>query len=160
METAVELNSLSKSHHIAGWRVGMLLAHPKIIQQVLKVKTNIDSGSYKGIQLAAVQALSTNLDWHQQQNEIYKKRKAAVFELNDLLGCIYEQDTSGMFVWAKIPESQSNAESYSEFILQQANVFITPGFIFGDNGNQYLRTSLCLPLDKIEAAIERIKKNI
>ncbi len=160
LETAVELNSLSKSHHIAGWRVGMLLAHPTIIQQVLKVKTNIDSGSYKGIQLAAVQALSTELAWHQQQNAIYQKRKAAVFELNDLINCRYERDTSGMFVWAKIPADQSNAESYSEWLLQQARVFITPGFIFGNNGDQYLRTSLCLPLQKIEAAIKRIKKII
>lgn len=158
LDTAVELNSLSKSHHIAGWRVGMMLAHPNIIQQVLKVKTNMDSGSYKGIQLAAVQALSTELKWHQQQNEIYQKRKAAVFKLNDLLGCSYEQDTSGMFVWAKIPKTQTDAESYSEHILQKASVFITPGFIFGSNGKPYLRTSLCLPINKIEAAIERIKK--
>jgi len=158
LDTAVELNSLSKSHHIAGWRVGMLLAHPNIIQQVLKVKTNMDSGSYKGIQLAAVQALSTDLKWHQQQNKIYKKRKALVFKLNELLACNFQQDTSGMFVWAKIPANQSDAETYSEYILQQARVFITPGFIFGSNGNQYLRTSLCLPAEKIEAAIERIKK--
>lgn len=158
--TAVELNSLSKSHHIAGWRIGMLLAHPNIIQQVLKVKTNIDSGSYKGIQLAAVQALATDLSWHQQQNEIYLKRKAAVFELNDLLDCKYEQDTSGMFVWAKIPSNQTDAETYSETILQKARVFITPGFIFGSNGVQYLRTSLCLPVEQIQAAIDRIKKII
>jgi len=160
LETAVELNSLSKSHHIAGWRVGMLLAHPNIIQQVLKVKTNMDSGSYKGIQLAAVQALQTDVAWHQQQNEMYQKRKQLVFELNDLLNCEYETDTAGMFVWAKIPATQPNAESYSEYILQKARVFITPGFIFGSNGNQYLRTSLCLSVDKIKVAIERIKSII
>jgi len=108
--------------------------------------------------LAAVQALSTDLNWHQQQNEIYKARKAAVFILNDLIACTYEQDTSGMFVWAKIPANQTDAETYSEHILQEARVFITPGFIFGSQGKQYLRTSLCLPIDKIEAAIGRIKK--
>jgi len=132
LDTAVELNSLSKSHHIAGWRVGMMLAHPNAIEQVLKVKTNMDSGSYKGIQLAAVQALSTDLAWHQQQNEIYQKRKAAVFELNDLLSCNYQKDTSGMFVWARIPINQTDAQTFSEHILQKARVFITPGFIFGD----------------------------
>lgn len=160
LQTAIELNSLSKSHHIPGWRIGMMIADEAIIKNVLKVKTNIDSGMYKGLQLAAVEALHTDKEWHKTQNEIYSKRKEKVIELMQHLNCTINTNGSGLFVWGEIPNDRIDAETYSEQILQQCQVFVTPGFIFGTAGKQYLRASLCMPVERIEEAITRIKNDL
>ena len=159
-DVAVELNSLSKSHNMAGWRVGMLLGNEHRINEVLKFKSNMDSGMFLPLQLAAAKALSLGEEWHQSVNEIYKARQVKVFELLSLLNCRFNFNQAGMFVWAAIPQSSKDGYQLSDEVLQKANVFITPGGIFGSNGNQYIRVSLCCSLQKIEEAINRIKENI
>lgn len=157
MEVAIELNSLSKSHNMAGWRVGMLVGAKDRINEVLKFKSNMDSGMFLPLQLAAAKALQLDGEWHNSVNEIYKRRQVKVFELLDLLNCSYDNKQAGMFVWASIPNPYTDGYSLSDEVLQKANVFITPGGIFGSNGNKYVRVSLCCTEDKITEAIERIK---
>jgi aspartate/methionine/tyrosine aminotransferase len=157
MEVAIELNSLSKSHNMAGWRVGMLVGAKDRINEVLKFKSNMDSGMFLPLQLAAAKALQLDGEWHNSVNEIYKRRQVKVFELLDLLNCSYDNKQAGMFVWASIPNPYNDGYSLSDEVLQKANVFITPGGIFGSNGNKYVRVSLCCTEDKITEAIERIK---
>ncbi len=157
MEVAIELNSLSKSHNMAGWRVGMLIGAKDRINEVLKFKSNMDSGMFLPLQLAAAKALQLDGEWHNSVNEIYKRRQVKVFELLDLMNCSYDNKQAGMFVWASIPNPYNDGYSLSDEVLQKANVFITPGGIFGSNGNKYVRVSLCCTEDKITEAIERIK---
>lgn len=157
MEVAIELNSLSKSHNMAGWRVGMLIGAKDRINEVLKFKSNMDSGMFLPLQLAAAKALQLDGEWHNSVNEIYRRRQVKVFELLDLLNCSYDNKQAGMFVWASIPNPYTDGYSLSDEVLQKANVFITPGGIFGSNGNKYVRVSLCCTEDKITEAIERIK---
>ncbi|MBS1497006.1 MAG: aminotransferase class I/II-fold pyridoxal phosphate-dependent enzyme [Bacteroidetes bacterium] len=159
MEVALELNSLSKSHNMAGWRIGMLCASKEKINEVLKFKSNMDSGMFLPLQLAAAKALSLNEDWYQQVNEIYKARRQKVFELLDLLQCSYSNSQAGMFVWANIPSDYKDGYALSDEVLHQANVFITPGGIFGTQGNKYVRVSLCCTEQRIDEAIKRIKVN-
>ena len=158
MEVALELNSLSKSHNMAGWRVGMLVAAKDRISEVLKFKSNMDSGMFLPLQLAAAKALQLDELWHSSVNLVYKKRQAKVFELLKLLDCDFQQSQAGMFVWAAIPSNYKDGYSLSDEVLATASVFITPGGIFGSNGNQYVRVSLCATEEKIGEAIERIKK--
>lgn len=157
-EVAMELNSLSKSHNMAGWRMGMLAGNPQFIQYVLRVKSNMDSGQFKPMQLAAIEALKLDQDWYDQINAEYRKRREKVWEMFDLIGCKYSKEQKGMFVWAKVPEEMESARELAEEILQEARVFITPGFIFGSQGERFLRASLCQPTGVITEAIERIKK--
>ncbi len=157
MKVALELNSLSKSHNMAGWRVGMLVGDKERINEVLKFKSNMDSGMFLPLQLAAAKALQLDELWHSSVNTIYKQRQSKVFELLQLLGCEFEQSQSGMFVWAAIPSSYKDGYALSDEVLATANVFITPGGIFGSNGQQYVRVSLCATEEKIGKAIERIK---
>ena len=157
MEVAIELNSLSKSHNMAGWRVGMLVGAKDRINEVLKFKSNMDSGMFLPLQLAAAKALQLDGEWHNSVNEIYKRRQVKVFELLDLLNCSYDNKQAGMFVWASIPNPYTDGYSLSDEVLQKANIFITPGGIFGSNGNKYVRVSLCCTEGKITEAIERIK---
>ncbi len=157
MEVALELNSLSKSHNMAGWRVGMLVGAKERINEVLKFKSNMDSGMFLPLQLAAARALQLDELWHSSVNTVYKKRQAKVFELLQLLGCEFEHSQAGMFVWAAIPSGYKDGYALSDEVLATANVFITPGGIFGSNGEQYVRVSLCATEEKIELAIERIK---
>ncbi len=157
-DVAVELNSLSKSHNMAGWRVGMLLGNKERIDEVLKFKSNMDSGMFLPLQLAAAKALSLGNDWHESVNNVYKTRQTRVFELLSLLKCRFDFNQAGMFVWAAIPETLKDGYQLSDEVLQKANVFITPGGIFGKNGNAYVRVSLCCPEEKIEEAITRIKE--
>ncbi|MEL6696477.1 MAG: aminotransferase class I/II-fold pyridoxal phosphate-dependent enzyme [Bacteroidota bacterium] len=156
-EVAMELNSLSKSHNMAGWRVGVLAGAEDYIQTVLKVKSNMDSGMFLPIQQAAITALGMSFQWHQAQNEIYAKRRNFAFQLMDLLECTYEKNRGGMFVWGRIPERAESGQVYSEWILNQARVFIAPGFIFGSQGNRYIRLSLCANERTYEEAIQRVK---
>ncbi|RMG84987.1 MAG: aminotransferase class I/II-fold pyridoxal phosphate-dependent enzyme [Bacteroidetes bacterium] len=155
-EVALELNSLSKSHNMAGWRIGMLAGKPDYIQTVLRFKSNMDSGMFRPLQLAAVRALDSGPGWYRELNEIYAERREKVFEMLDLLGCTYTRNTAGMFVWAKIPSGFSNGYELSDYLLRRTHVFITPGGIFGSQGDGYIRVSLCNPVSVIEKATERI----
>lgn len=155
----IELNSLSKSHNMPGWRVGMCIANPQFIQWILKVKSNIDSGTFRGIQLAAAEALTHNDEtWHYQANiTTYRRRREIAEQIMTALGCTFNPQQVGMFLWGKIPEYYKDAEELTERVLHQARVFITPGFIFGSNGNRYIRISLCAKDEKMREALQRIK---
>jgi len=157
MDVGIELNSLSKSHNMAGWRIGALLGQSEFLNPVLKFKSNMDSGMFLPLQLAAVEALSADANWFKQQNTIYKSRQKLVFELLDLLGCAYDQAQSGMFVWAKTPDNFSSGYALSDQILIENAVFITPGGIFGSQGNEYIRISLCAKEEIFKEVIQRIK---
>lgn len=156
-DVAIELNSLSKSHNMAGWRMGVLAGADDYIQTVLKVKSNVDSGMFLPIQKAAITALQTNFQWHKEQNDIYESRRKFAYQIMDLLDCQYETDRGGMFVWGKIPAHAESGEVYSEWILNQSRVFVAPGFIFGSQGDRYIRLSLCAGEGIFEEAIQRVK---
>jgi len=157
-EVVIELNSLSKSHNMAGWRVGMLCASKTRIDEVLRFKSNMDSGMFLPVQLAAAKALELDETWHRQLNEVYKNRREKVFELLHLLKCRFDNSQAGMFVWAGVPESCKDGYTLSDEVLYQSNVFITPGGIFGSNGDKYVRVSLCATEEKIIESINRIKQ--
>jgi aspartate/methionine/tyrosine aminotransferase len=156
-EVAIELNSLSKSHNMAGWRVGVLSGAKERIDEVLRFKSNMDSGMFLPAQLAAAKALQLPASWYQEVNAIYKKRREKVFELLDLLKCVYDSNQAGMFVWAKIPDTYKTGYEVSDEVLYNTGVFITPGGIFGKAGDGYIRVSLCSPEEKFEESIQRIK---
>lgn len=156
-DCVLELNSLSKSQNMAGWRVGMLCGVKERIDEVLRFKSNMDSGMFLPVQLAAAKALTLGKEWYDEVNKVYKVRREKVFDLLDLLGCRYSTQQAGMFVWAKIPTKYENAFELSDDILYNSSVFITPGGIFGDAGEKYVRVSLCAPVGKFEEAISRIK---
>lgn len=155
----IEFNSMSKSHNMPGWRVGMCASNPEFISWILKIKSNIDSGTFRGIQLAAAEALNTNDDaWHKEYNvENYRRRRKIAEEIMTVLGCTFDPSQVGMFLWGKIPEKYANVEDLTERILHEARVFVTPGFIFGSNGQRYLRISLCAKDEKMAEALQRIK---
>ncbi len=159
-ECAVEFNSLSKSHHMAGWRVGMALGQEDHIKSILAIKSNMDSGMFLPVQKAAIAALRNAWSWHDEQNRIYAERRKKVCELMDLLGCTYTRDTPGLFVWGRTPESVADIEKFLDELLYGARVFLTPGIIFGRNGERYIRASLCLSVEQIEIAIERIRTHL
>ena len=154
-EHVLEMNSLSKSHNMAGFRVGMLCGSERNINHVLKVKSNFDSGMYKPIQIAASKALSLDSSWYRKLNESYQKRRALIWQLADSLKCHYNKDSVGMFVWAKIPDQFDSGEAFSDHLLYQKNVFATPGKVFGSAGKQYIRFSLCATEETITEAIKR-----
>ena len=156
----IELNSLSKSHNMAGWRIGMLCGSEKRISEILRFKSNMDSGMFLPAQLAAAKALSLGNDWYHQLNEVYKERREKVFQLLDLMPCSYDKNQVGMFLWAKINSEFKDAYALSDAVLEKANVFITPGGIFGTAGNHYIRISLCSTSEKLEESINRIKSTI
>ncbi|MET6991529.1 pyridoxal phosphate-dependent aminotransferase [Sediminicola arcticus] len=156
MEVAMELNSLSKTFNMAGWRVGMVLGSKNHIDEVLKVKSNMDSGMFYGIQKGAIAALESSDAWFDKLTQVYSSRRNLVFQLADKLSCTYDDQTAvGMFVWAKLPAGISSAEAFIDEILYDKNIFITPGTIFGSNGEGYIRFSLCVTEDKIKEAISR-----
>ena len=157
-DCVIELNSLSKSHNMAGWRIGMLCGAKEKIDAVLRFKSNMDSGMFLPLQLAAAKALTLEKDWHDSINKIYKARREKVFELLDLLQCSYSKSQAGMFVWAAIPANYKDGYELSDKVLYGSNVFITPGGIFGSAGNKYVRVSLCCKEENIDAAIGRIKE--
>lgn len=152
---ALELNSLSKTFNMAGWRVGMVLGGAEHITAILKVKSNMDSGMFYGIQKGAITALNSNKDWFDELDSIYTSRRALMFVLADKLNCTYDEHAVGMFVWAKLPKGVALAEQFIDQILYDKNIFIAPGTIFGSNGEGYIRFSLCVTTDKIKEAIER-----
>ncbi len=156
-DIAIELNSLSKSHNMAGWRVGMVAANPTFIQYILRVKSNMDSGMFKPLQLAAAKALEQSEDWYKEVNSEYLERRKLVWEIMDTLNCKYDKNQSGMFIWAKIPDTLESAIQLSDDILNKAHVFITPGSIFGKQGERYIRISLCSKQEVLKESIHRIK---
>ena len=158
-DCCIEFNSMSKSHNMPGWRVGMCATNPTFISWILKIKSNIDSGTFRGIQLAAAAALSNDEEWHHEANiETYSRRRKYAEQIMDALGCKYDPNQVGMFLWGRIPDNYSNCEELTECVLHEARVFITPGFIFGSKGERYVRISLCAKEEKIQAALERIRK--
>ncbi len=159
-EVALELNSLSKSHNMAGWRMGVLVGNAEYVSHVLRFKSNMDSGMFLPLQMAAVKALENPISWYKSLNEIYRKRQQKVFEIMDLLNCQYDKNQTGMFVWAKISSEYANSYDLSDEILQKAGVFITPGGIFGSAGNNYIRISLCAEIGLFEEATIRIRKSL
>jgi LL-diaminopimelate aminotransferase len=159
-EVALELNSLSKSQNMAGWRVGMVAGHAEYIKNILRVKSNMDSGMFLPMQMAAVEALNNPDSWYDEINIAYTKRRTVVEEIMDLLGCSYDKSQVGLFVWGRIPEEIIDCELYIEEILNKTNVFITPGFIFGDNGQRYIRISLCASEKRLIEAKTRLTKLI
>ncbi|WP_276165624.1 pyridoxal phosphate-dependent aminotransferase [Zobellia alginiliquefaciens] len=154
-DVALELNSLSKTFNMAGWRVGMVLGGTDHINAILKVKSNMDSGMFYGIQKGAIEALKSGQEWFDKLNEVYSTRRALMYQLADKLNCTYDTDAVGMFVWAKLPEGSKSAEEFIDEVLYDKNLFITPGTIFGSNGEGYIRFSLCVTEDKIKEAISR-----
>lgn len=156
-EVVIELNSLSKSQNMAGWRVGMLIAGEDRVNEILRFKSNMDSGMFLPVQLAAAKALSLDQSWYDSVNKIYTERREKVYELLDLLDCTFSKTQVGMFVWAKIPAIYKDGYALSDKVLYDANVFITPGGIFGTAGNHYIRVSLCGSMEKFNEAIKRVK---
>tara|TARA_B100000780_G_scaffold171149_1_gene119808 strand:- start:1510 stop:2649 length:1140 start_codon:yes stop_codon:yes gene_type:complete len=153
-EVALELNSLSKTFNMAGWRVGMVLGNQNYINQILKVKSNMDSGMFYGIQKGAIEALKLSDNWFLDQNKIYKERRDLIWQLADKLKCTYEKNSTGLFIWAKIPEGQKS-EAITDSILYEKDIFITPGTVFGSQGEGYIRFSLCVTVEIIKEAISR-----
>jgi aspartate/methionine/tyrosine aminotransferase len=160
LDIAIELNSLSKSHSMAGWRVGVLCANEQRVNEVLRFKSNMDSGMFLPVQLAAAKALSLDESWYQSVNKIYKERREHIYTLLNTLNCTYSTEQNGLFVWAKIPSAYKNAYDFSDEVLYNSCVFITPGGIFGSNGDSYIRVSLCATCEKIQEAVLRIKNNL
>ena len=154
-EIALELNSLSKTYNMAGWRVGMVLGNAEVIAAILKVKSNMDSGMFYGIQRGAVAALKLGNDWFDSRNEIYNRRRNLIFQLAEKLGCTFDRNSVGLFVWAKLPEGIPSSEAFIDKVLYENHIFITPGTIFGSNGEGYIRFSLCVTEEKINEAIQR-----
>lgn len=156
-EVALELNSLSKSHNMAGWRIGWVVGRKEYIEAVLRVKSNMDSGMFLGLQHAAVEALKNGEEWFQKQNAIYRERQIAASKILEALGCSFSKEQSGLFMWAKAPESIVDVEKWIDEILHGTKVFITPGFIFGDGGKRFIRISLCATEEKLNEALVRIQ---
>ncbi|MDD2328298.1 MAG: aminotransferase class I/II-fold pyridoxal phosphate-dependent enzyme [bacterium] len=159
-EICIELNSLSKSHNMSGWRMGMLASNAQFVQWVLKAKSNIDSGQFKPMQLATVVALSNSDEWHAEMNRIYRERRGWAEKIMSLLGCSYDPNQVGLFVWGKLPAEVVSSESLVDDLLRHARVFLTPGFIFGSNGERFIRISLGASVEKLQEACRRIEEYI
>ena len=159
-ECCIEFNSMSKSHNMPGWRIGMLASNAQFVQWILKVKSNIDSGMFRAMQLAAAKALEADAEWYESNNRNYRNRRHLAGEIMKTLGCSYDENQVGMFLWGKIPDTYTHVEELTERILHEARVFITPGFIFGSNGARYIRISLCCKDAKLAEALERIRKAV
>ena len=157
-DCCIEFNSMSKSHNMPGWRVGMCASNPTFIGWILKVKSNIDSGTFRGLQLAAAEAYANDAEWHHRANiETYSRRRQYAESIMQTLGCTFDTGQVGMFLWGKIPGKYTDAEQLTERVLHECRVFITPGFIFGSNGDRYIRISLCAKEEKLQEALKRIK---
>jgi LL-diaminopimelate aminotransferase len=159
-DIAIEMNSLSKSHNMAGWRIGVLVSNPEFVNYVLRVKSNVDNGMFLPLQLAAAKALESSDEWYEFVNSHYKKRRQMAEEILNLLGCLFSSEQSGMFIWAKIPAGYKDSYEFSDLLLERFALFITPGAIFGSNGNKYLRISLASSDESLIDAKDRISKNI
>ena len=159
-DICIELNSMSKAHNMPGWRMAMLASNKQFVQWILKVKSNIDSGQFKPMQHAAVEALAAPKAWYDKMNETYRSRRALAGEIMHTLGCTYDENQVGMFLWGRIPDTYSGSEELADKVLYEANVFLTPGFIFGSQGNRFIRISLCCNNQMLQEALTRIQKVI
>ena len=158
-DCCIEFNSMSKSHNMPGWRVGMLATNSQFVQWILKVKSNIDSGTFRPLQLAAAQAYANSAEWHRQANiTLYQERRNIAEQIMRTLGCTFNPNQAGMFLWGRIPDHYKDCEELTERVLNEAHVFITPGFIFGSNGQRYIRISLCAKKEKMQEALQKIEK--
>ena len=157
-DIAIEMNSLSKSHNMAGWRMGMLASNAQFVEWILKVKSNIDSGQFRPAMEAAVEALSCDDEWYKDLNSVYAQRRKVAEAIMAELGCTFDESQRGLFLWGHIPESAESSEAFADNILYNARVFLTPGFIFGSNGERYIRISLCATEEKMKEALDRIKE--
>ena len=157
-DICIELNSMSKAHNMPGWRIGMLASNHQFVQWILKVKSNIDSGQFRPMQRAAAEALKAPESWYATMNEVYRSRRAIAGEIMHTLGCSFDEKQVGMFLWGRIPDNERGSEDLANKVLYNAHVFITPGFIFGSNGERYIRISLCCKNDILAEALNRIKK--
>ena len=157
-DIAIEMNSLSKSHNMPGWRMAMVAAKPQFIEWILKVKSNIDSGQFKPMMLAAARALQCDADWYGEINAVYAERRQIAEQIMNVLGCHFDPAQRGLFLWGRIPDSYTGSEQLADRLLYDARVFVTPGFIFGSNGNRYIRISLCATKEKMTEALNRIKQ--
>jgi len=158
-DCCLEFNSMSKSHNMPGWRVGLCAGNAQFISWILKVQSNIESGTFRGIQLAAAEAYQNDDAWHHEANvATYARRRSYAEQIMQVLGCTYDPQQVGMFLWGKIPSEYANVEDLTELVLHKARVFITPGFIFGSNGDRYIRISLCAKEEKLQAALQRIQE--
>lgn len=155
-DIVIEMNSLSKSHNMAGWRMAMLATNPIFLEWILKVKSNIDSGQFRPMMLATVKALEAPDSWYESLNSVYASRRATAEKIMDALGCSFDPAQRGMFLWGRIPETEESAEALADRLLYEARVFITPGFIFGKNGERYIRISLCATEENLNRALQRI----
>ncbi|WP_338875130.1 aminotransferase class I/II-fold pyridoxal phosphate-dependent enzyme [Spirosoma sp. SC4-14] len=158
-EVAIELNSMSKSHNMAGWRIGWMAAAKAYVDAVLTIKSNVDSGQFKPLMDAASEALTNSDEWHRERNAVYQGRLDAVHAFLNALGCSYTTDQEGLFIWAKLPDSVESAEALVDDLLYNKHVFIAPGFIFGPKGNRYIRISLCMPEERITEAVGRLNQD-
>lgn len=158
-DIAIELNSLSKSHNMAGWRVAMLASNSRFVSWILKVKSNVDSGQFRPVMMAAAKALSLGEDWYEELNDEYRRRRALAEEIMTTLGCSFDPRQTGLFLWGRIPDSEASSEAMADRLLYEARVFIAPGFIFGKNGDRYIRLSLCANEQNLRRALDRIKKH-
>ena len=159
-DVVIEMNSLSKSHNMAGWRMAMLASNAQFVEWVLKVKSNIDSGQFRPAMLAAVEALKCESDWFEELNAVYARRRKVAERIMDALHCTFDPAQRGLFLWGKIPDTEESSEKFADRILYDARVFVTPGFIFGSNGERFVRISLCATEEKMEEALTRIKQTI
>ena len=156
-EICIEMNSMSKAHNMPGWRMAMLASNAQFVQWILKVKSNIDSGQFKPMQYAAVEALSAKKEWYDNMNRVYRSRRDLAGQIMRTLGCEYDENQVGMFLWGRIPDSAESGEAIANKVLYEANVFLTPGFIFGSRGERYIRISLCCKNETLEEALKRIE---
>lgn len=159
-DICIEMNSMSKSHNMPGWRMAMLATNAQFVEWILKVKSNIDSGQFKPMMLAAAESLKNSPEWHQEMNDIYRKRRLVAEKIMQTLDCTYDKNQVGMFLWGKIPAKYKNSTELADKVLYDAKVFITPGFIFGSKGEQYVRISLCCKENQLQEALERIKEKV
>lgn len=159
-EICIELNSMSKSHNMPGWRMAMLASNPQFVGWILKVKSNIDSGQFKPMQYAAVEALKAPKSWYAEMNKVYRGRRDLAGQIMRALGCVYDEKQTGLFLWGRIPAESQSSEALADKVLYEANVFVTPGFIFGSNGDRYIRISLCCKEQQLQEALNRIKNII
>jgi aspartate/methionine/tyrosine aminotransferase len=156
-DICIELNSMSKSHNMPGWRMGMLASNPQFVKWILREKSNIDNGQFKPVQMAAIAALGNPPEWYAHMNKLYAERREVAERIMDLLGCTYDKEQVGLFLWAKMNDNETGSEQLINDILHNAHVFITPGFIFGSNGSRYIRISLGVSKERMEEAYRRIE---
>lgn len=159
-DICIEMNSMSKAHNMPGWRIGMLASNPQFVEWILRVKSNIDSGTFRPMQKAAVIALSSGPEWYESMNAVYRKRRKIAEKIAEELGCSFNSKQTGMFLWAKIPDHITSSAELADKVLYEAQVFITPGIVFGSLGDRYIRLSLCANEAALLEALDRIKNRL